>query len=83
MDSVLTGIGKEKQTDQILAAAYMKILFNFLQIITIISNLNIKFNSSFYSFVASQKVVSGSFFEVISLNCLLPGKNDNYSQKNN
>ena len=74
LDSVLTGIEKEKKTQNILTAAYLKILVNFMQIITAISNLNIKFKSSFYSFVASQKTVSGSIFNVISLDCLLQGK---------
>lgn len=74
LDSVLTGIAKEKKTQNILTAAYLKILVNFMQIITAISNLNIKYKSSFYSFVASQKTVTGSIFNVISLDCLLQGK---------
>ena len=73
MDSVLTGNGKEQQIDKILAAAYMKILFNFLQIITLISALKINYNSTFYSFESSQKIVSGALFKVVSLSCLLQG----------
>lgn len=73
MDSVLTDNGKEQQINKILAASYMKILFNFLQIITLISTLNINYNSTFDSFESSQKIVSGAFFKVVSLSCLLQG----------
>lgn len=56
-----------------ISAAYLKVLMNFFQIIGIIALIKISFNSEFYTFVTSQKICSGFFFNVISLDCLLGG----------
>lgn len=52
----------------------MKILMNYFQIINIINLLEIKWNSAVNDIQIAGKTFSGSFFKVISLDCLFQGK---------
>lgn len=77
MDSLaILEVDKNKRLEnkkQMISAAYLKVLMNFFQIMGIITLIKINFNSSFYTFATSQKIFSGFFFNVVSLDCILDG----------
>ena len=76
-------VDKKFASIKILNSAYFKIFINYLQSITIISSLNLKWNESFSHFFQAQKIASGSVHQVLSLECLFEGrylKLNNYQQ---
>lgn len=63
---------KSQKKNKLITGAFLKILINFFQFLAVITKMKINFNGSFYTFVTTQKIFSGSIFDVISLECLFP-----------
>ena len=72
-----SSLQKSKKEDfdivQEINSAYLKIFISYVQIIMIISNLELKWSSALIKIYSIQNTFSGSFFKIISLDCLLGG----------
>ena len=66
--------GKKTLTEIQLNSAYMKLLMNYFQMINIINYLELNWHSAIVKFQTTSKTLSGSFFKVISLECLFKSK---------
>lgn len=64
---------KDALAQKFLLSAQIKILNNFLQIISIISSLRIDWNNEIQSIFPTFKIASGNLHQVISLECIYPG----------
>ena len=58
---------------KMLTAAYIKIFINYSQCISIINSLKLDWNEIFSKFFQTYKIVSGSFHQVLSLECVFSG----------
>ena len=56
-----------------IEAAYLKILINYLQLISIIKNLKINWSTEISRFQLLSSSISGSFVKIISFDCIFQG----------
>ena len=56
-----------------IQAAYLKIMINYLQLISIIENLKLNWNSNILQFFKISSSVSGSLAKTIRLDCVFRG----------
>lgn len=76
---MVSTIDKDSQVSDLLSSAYMKILLSYLQIISLIGNLKLNWTKSLAEFFNINQVVTGSFLQVISFDCLFKGFFNIYS----
>ena len=58
-----------------LNSAYMKVLMNYFQLMSIIKTLQLNWNSSVSKLQTTSKTLGGSIFKAISLECLFQSIN--------
>lgn len=56
-------------------------MINYIQIVTICNSLKINWDSLLTKFYSVQNSVGGNIFKIVSLNCLLKGKQYNMIQE--
>jgi len=62
---------KGKVVDAFLISAYLKIFMNYIQIISILNDLELNWGKTLNNFFSFQKTLSGSVLKVISFDCLI------------
>jgi len=74
----MSNIEKDTQVTEFLSSAYLKIFLNYLQLITLISNLELNWTGFLTQIFDCGKVMTGSFLQIISFDCLFKGKFINF-----
>jgi len=64
-----------------LSSSYLKLLMNYVQTITIIQYLNLDWSSTNLKIFSISQTLSGSFFEIVSLDCLVQCITSYYNDK--
>lgn len=64
---------KKFATQQIFSAAYIKILINYLQTISIIKSLRLNWQQVWSQFFVFQEVASGGIGRALNLECIIEG----------
>ena len=80
-DLLINSDDKKYVIKKSIESAYMKIMINYIQIVTICNSLKINWDSLLTKFYSVQNSVGGNIFKIVSLNCLLKGKQYNMIQE--
>ena len=56
-----------------IQAAYLKILINYLQLISIVQNLKVNWDTNIVQFNTVSSSVSGNFAKIVSFDCVFKG----------
>ena len=70
----LANLEIDVQVTEFLSSAYLKIFLNYLQLLSLIGNLDLKWTKSMSQIFDIGKIMTGSFLQVISFDCLFKGK---------
>lgn len=73
-DLLINSDDKKYVIKKSIESAYMKIMINYIQIVTICNSLKINWDSLLTKFYSVQNSVGGNIFKIVSLNCLLKGR---------
>ena len=57
-----------------LSSAHLKIFMSYLQLMQVLVNLELAWSSNYYAVVDVQSTISGAYFQVISLECVVDGE---------
>jgi len=71
--SISRSSNKEATLKKMIKGAYLKILLNYSQTITILTSLHLNWNYILLDFFNIHKVISGDVDQVINFECLVKG----------
>lgn len=70
---------KEVLISECWGSAYMKILLNYMQLLSISNAVSLNWAESLSGFFQTQQMFSGSVVQILSLECLVGGLNHYFS----